>query len=148
MFTLECQQQLPLTLKESWDFFSSPKNLEKMTPSHMNFCITSGEPGKMYAGQIISYTVNILPGLKSNWVTEISHVDDKKMFVDEQRFGPYSMWHHEHIFEETNYGTLMTDKVSYKIPFGILGILVESLFIRAQLRKIFEYRQETLNRLF
>ena len=148
IYTLKAQQQLPITMAEAWDFFSSPKNLEKITPPHMGFRITSGEPGKMYPGQIISYKVAALPGIKTNWVTEITHVEDKKFFVDEQRFGPYSMWHHEHHFEEKEEGIFMTDKISYKIPFGFLGHVAQMVFVRKQLKTIFEYRRRALEEKF
>ena len=114
----------------------------------MGFKITSGDPTEMYEGQIITYVVGILPGVKSNWVTEITHVNEPSFFVDEQRFGPYSMWHHQHSFEESNDGIIARDKVSYKIPFGMLGHLANSLFIQDQLRSIFTYRAETLSQIF
>ena len=148
IYTLTVTQRVPITLEEAWSFFSSPKNLEKITPSHMGFKITSGEPGKMYTGQIISYVVAPLPGIKTNWVTEITHVEENKFFIDEQRFGPYSMWHHEHRFEETEGGVLMTDKVSYKIPFGFLGHIAQALFVKKQLKGIFEYRVKVLDEKF
>ena len=114
----------------------------------MGFRITSGEPKKMYPGQIISYQVGILPGLKSNWVTEITHIGKFKYFVDEQRFGPYKMWHHEHHFEQTSIGTRMIDIVSYKLPFGFIGRIAHTLFVKKQLNAIFSYRYEKLNALF
>ena len=95
----------------------------------MSFDVTSGFEPKVYQGQIISYKIGILPGIKTNWVTEITHITDKKHFVDEQRFGPYKMWHHEHFFEENKNGVMMTDKVSYKMPFGAIGHLVNKFFI-------------------
>lgn len=148
IYTLTVMQQLPIGLSEAWDFFSSPKNLEKITPEHMGFKITSGEPESMYPGQIITYKVAPLPGIKASWVTEITHVEKGKFFVDEQRFGPYSMWHHEHHFVENEKGVLMTDKVSYKIPFGFLGHIAQWLFVRRQLRGIFEYRIKVLEEKF
>lgn len=114
----------------------------------MGFKITTEEMDKMYAGQIISYKVAPLPGLKTNWVTEITHVENGKFFVDEQRFGPYKMWHHEHHFKEVDDGILMTDKVSYKIPFGFLGHLAQVLFVKNQLKDIFEYRVKVLEEKF
>ncbi len=148
IYTLKVEQFLPISLDKAWDFFSSPKNLERITPSHMGFKITSGEPGSMYPGQIISYKVSPLPGIKTSWVTEITHVEDQKFFVDEQRFGPYSMWHHEHHFEIKDNGVLMIDKVSYKIPFGILGHIAQVLFVKKQLAGIFNYRVKVLDEMF
>lgn len=148
IYTLTVMQQLPIGLPEAWEFFSSPKNLILITPKHMGFDITSEEPPKMYPGQIITYKVSPLPGIKTSWVTEITHVEEHKFFVDEQRFGPYSMWHHEHFFEANENGVMMTDKVSYKIPFGILGHIAQKLFVKRQLKQIFDYRVEALEKMF
>ena len=148
IYTLRTQQELPLSISQAWDFFSNPKNLEAITPDHMGFKITSEEPGRCYSGQIISYNIRPLPFFKSSWVTEITFINAPHSFIDEQRFGPYSMWHHEHMFEETANGVLITDKVSYKIPLGPLGKLANALFVRNQLIKIFEYRYKKLEMLF
>lgn len=148
IYTLKVKQQLPISLDEAWEFFATPVNLEKITPDHMGFNITSELAEKMYCGQIITYKVAPLPGIKTSWVTEITHIEDKKFFVDEQRFGPYSMWHHEHHFEENEHGVMMTDKVSYKIPFGILGHIAQPLFVKNQLKKIFNHRIKALDEKF
>ena len=148
IYTLKVMQELPIGLAEAWEFFSSPVNLEKITPKHMGFQITSGVPKAMYQGQIISYRVSPIPGIKTSWVTEITHVVNHQYFVDEQRFGPYSMWHHEHHFEEREGSVLMTDKVSYKIPLGFLGRLAHSLFVKKQLKSIFDYRIKSLEEKF
>ena len=148
IFTLEVSQELPIRIDKAWEFFSSPGNLSKITPDHMGFTITSGKAGQMYPGQIITYVIGLFPGIRSSWVTEITHVKEKEFFVDEQRFGPYSMWHHEHHFQEMGNKTLMTDKVSYKIPFGFIGNLLHPVFIKPRLKKIFEYRKEQLRQKF
>jgi len=148
IYTLYAEQELPISLAEAWDFFSSPANLARITPKSMGFNITSDTRGKMYPGQIITYRIGILPGVKSNWVTEITQVKEGEFFIDEQRFGPYSMWHHEHIFEETKSGVLMKDRVSYKLPMGFLGGIAHSLFVKKQLLGIFSYRIKILNEFF
>ena len=148
IYTLVVSQFVQISLAEAWDFFSSPVNLAKITPEHMGFNITSGIPPKMYRGQIITYKVSPIPGIKTSWVTEITHVDEGKYFVDEQRFGPYRMWHHEHHFEVQNGGVLMTDRVSYKLPFGIFGRFAHFIFIRRQLELIFAYREKCLESIF
>jgi len=149
IYTLSTEQTLNVPLEKAWDFFSAPENLQKITPSHMGFQITSEVDKKAYAGQIITYKVGILPGVKSNWVTEITQVKERQFFIDEQRFGPYAMWHHEHWFEELPEGkTLMKDKISYKIPFGFLGHIAQSIFIKRQLKGIFKHRYSTLEKLF
>jgi len=148
IYTLEVKQFVPISVTEAWEFFSSPGNLSKITPEHMGFKITSGKPGKMYSGQIITYKVSPVPGIKTNWTTEITHVSEGKYFVDEQRFGPYRMWHHEHHFEAQNGGVLMTDRVSYKLPLGVLGRIAHFIFVKKQLEQIFSYREKQLEKLF
>jgi len=148
IYTLISNQQLPVGIDEAWNFFSNPDNLAKITPDRMSFDVTSGNAPKMYAGQIISYKIGILPGIKFNWITEITQVSDQKYFVDEQRFGPYRMWHHEHFFEENAEGVMMTDKVSFKIPFGIIGHLAYFIFIKRQLFNIFTFRFNKMNEIF
>ena len=149
IYTLKTTQTLNVPLNKAWEFFSAPENLQKITPDHMGFNITSEVNKKAYAGQIITYKVGILPGIKQNWVTEIIQVKDYHFFIDEQRFGPYKMWHHEHWFEDIQNGkTLMSDKISYKIPFGFLGSIAQKIFIKKQLKSIFEHRYVTLEKLF
>lgn len=147
--TLYTEQRLKVSIDEAWSFFSSPQNLQKITPAHMGFEITSSVDTKAYEGQIITYTVGILPGIKQNWVTEITQVKEGSFFIDEQRFGPYKMWHHEHFFERVSKEeTLMKDKISYKIPFGILGEFAQNIFIKKQLENIFKHRYSTLEKIF
>ena len=148
IYTLEASQELDLSISEAWEFFSSPHNLILMTPDKMGFQITSGDPGSMYTGQIISYKVSLFSGIKSNWVTEITHVEKHKSFIDEQRFGPYKMWHHEHLFEEQNGEVQMKDKVSYKLPLGRIGRWVHPIFVKGQLLNIFQHRRKVLDELF
>lgn len=149
VYSLYATQELPIPLEEAWAFFSSPKNLQKITPPHMGFKITSRPEENIYSGQIITYHVHILPGVKTNWVTEITQAKHLSYFIDEQRYGPYSMWHHEHIFEALpNGNTLMKDKITYKVPFGFLGHIAQSLFIKRQLTSIFEFRFKILEETF
>lgn len=137
------------SLNEVWDFISSPKNLKEITPDYMGFDITTTNlPDKMYPGMMISYIVKPILGVKTLWVTEITHVQEQKYFVDEQRVGPYAIWHHEHIIEKTDEGVLMTDIVSYKPPFGFLGSLANKLFIQRKLNEIFDYRTKALMKKF
>ena len=133
------------SLDEVWDFISSPKNLKEITPDEMGFEITSSDlPEKMYPGMIISYDVKPIAGISTTWVTEITHVKAKEYFVDEQRVGPYSMWHHEHFIEAIEGGVRMKDIISYNPPFGVFGRIANSLFIRKKLEGIFEYRTQAL----
>lgn len=150
IYKLERTQKVNCSIDQAWEFFSSPKNLKEITPEYMNFQITSelGD-GRMYAGQLITYFVQPLLGIPIRWCTEITHVEDKKYFVDEQRFGPYQMWHHQHWFYENEDGTvLMKDIVHYAIPLGYLGRLMNTLFIRKQLTEIFDFRIKRVDELF
>ena len=141
VYTLRQTIKIPSSLEQVWDFISSPGNLKKITPPYMGFDITSkGLPEKMYAGMIIHYLVSPVFGIKTTWVTEITHVSDLKYFVDEQRVGPYRMWHHQHFVEQIEGGVLMTDIVDYQPPLGILGALANLLIIKKKLREIFDYR--------
>ncbi len=147
--TLQVVQTLPISLDEAWDFFSSPMNLAKITPDYMGFEITSGQPKAMFAGQIISYKVAPFPYVKLNWVTEITHVQEKRFFVDEQRFGPYALWHHEHHFQPAGpSAVIMEDRVSYKLPLGPVGNLFGAKLVEKNLRNIFGYRVQTLKEMF
>ena len=148
-YQLVKEQFVPTSIDEVWDFISSPGNLKEITPDHMGFDITSDSlPEKIYAGMIISYKVRPLLGIPMTWVTEITHVVDKKYFIDEQRIGPYALWHHQHIIEPSGQGVLMTDIISYKPPLGFLGSIANALFIRKQLEGIFAYRKEALRKHF
>ncbi|MEM9389133.1 MAG: SRPBCC family protein [Bacteroidota bacterium] len=149
VYKLERFQFLPISMDEAWNFFSSPRNLKEITPDYMKFVITyiSGKE-KMYAGQLISYIVHVLPGIPVRWTTEITHVDEPTYFVDEQRFGPYALWHHQHHFKVVDGGVEMTDIVNYAIPLGILGRLANWLFVGKKVRAIFDYRFEVLEKKF
>ena len=149
IYSLSAEQTIDCSLDKAWEFFSDPKNLQVITPDDLSFQITSSEVGKMFKGQIITYRISLLPGVTSNWVTEITAVEDKQYFIDEQRYGPYSMWHHLHSFEELEDGrVLMKDKVHFKPPMGPLGRLAYSLFIKKKLQGIFEFRFKKLDELF
>lgn len=148
-YQINQSQKIPSSIAEVWDYISSPENLKEITPSYMGFNITSKNANeKMYAGMIISYNVRPLAGISLNWVTEITHVKDKKYFVDEQRIGPYKMWHHQHKIEAIEGGVLMTDIVTYQPPMGILGALANALFINQKLKSIFDYRTIALEKRF
>jgi ligand-binding SRPBCC domain-containing protein len=148
-YQLKTKQLIPAPLDDVWDFISSPKNLKEITPDHMGFDILTPDlPEKMYPGMIIAYKVSPLLGIKMTWVTEITHVQDKEYFVDEQRVGPYALWHHEHQVKPVEGGVLMSDIVSYKPPMGFLGSLANTLMIKRQLKQIFDYREHAINNIF
>lgn len=148
VYRLHTKQFLPISKSEAWDFLSDPANLKLITPEYMGFNILSGADRKMFAGQIIQYIVTPVLGIKTNWVTEITHVIDQEYFVDEQRFGPYALWHHKHFLKEVEGGVEMEDIVDYKIPFGILGRLVHPFLVKPKLNEIFDYREKKLKELF
>lgn len=148
-FQLRREQFVKTNLETIWGFVSSPENLKEITPDYMLFDITSKElPEKMYPGMIITYKVSPLFNIKMNWVTEITQVKDHHFFIDEQRMGPYKMWHHQHFFEEKDNGVLMTDIVTYIPPFGLLGDIANKFFIKKQLNDIFNYRFKIMDKKF
>ncbi len=145
---LEQEQWLPIGIAEAWDFFSSPANLDEITPDDLGFRITSPVDGRMYEGQIITYQVKLAPLVWVPWVTEIKAVDEGRSFIDEQRAGPYRFWHHRHHFVEKDGGVLMSDLVHYALPFGPLGSIAHGLFVRRKLEWIFGQRREMLKQRF
>ncbi|MBL0342217.1 MAG: SRPBCC family protein [Bacteroidetes bacterium] len=149
IYSLHSQQQIPISLHEAWDFFSSPANLKTMTPPNIGFEITSAFSNeKMYNGQIITYIVKPLAGIPLTWVTEITHVQEPHYFVDEQRFGPYALWHHKHFFKEIKGGVEMTDHVHYALPLGILGRFANTILVENQLKQIFDFRFQKMKEIF
>ena len=148
IYTLHTKQNLPISLEEAWEFLSNPKNLKVITPDYMGFKTLSGEDRPMFAGQIIQYIVTPVMGIPMKWVTEITHVQEKKYFVDEQRFGPYSLWHHKHFLKEIPGGVEMEDIVDYKVPIGILGQMVHPFLVKPKLKEIFDFRRQKLIALF
>jgi len=143
------EQMLNASLEEMWNFISSPKNLKEITPEYMGFEITTPHLSeKMYAGMIISYKVSPLMNFKVDWLTEITQVKEKEFFVDEQRVGPYKLWHHQHHLIQMKEGLLMRDIVTYQPPFGFLGALANKLLITKKLKEIFNYRKVVLEKKF
>ena len=149
-FHLTFQQKIPVSIKEAWDFFSSPLNLAKITPAEMAFTVTSdlNPMDKMYPGMIITYKVSPMAGVKLNWMTEITHVEDLKYFIDEQRFGPYKVWHHQHHFKATDGGVEMNDILTYGLPMGFLGSVANNVFVARKLQQIFDFRKKKVEELF
>ena len=148
VYKKETVQYVHASLDECWGFFSSPNNLQKITPTDMGFVITDYDGKPMYAGQIIQYKVSPLLGINLSWMTEITQVVDKSYFIDEQRFGPYSLWHHKHFFEATDKGTKMTDVVHYALPLGFLGRIMNTLIVKNKLKAIFDFREKKVNEMF
>lgn len=148
-YQLHRSQKIPATIDQVWNFISAPENLKRITPPGMGFEITSAKTvDDMYAGMMISYRVKPLLGIETLWVTEITHVKTMEYFVDEQRIGPYKMWHHEHRISLIEGGVLMSDIVSYQPPFGFLGALANSLIITKKLNQIFDFRTVALEEIF
>jgi len=148
-YQLTATQKIPASISEVWDFISAPANLKEITPPHMGFIVTNNTgTGKMYPGMIITYKVSPILGIKLNWMTEITHVRENEYFVDEQRIGPYKMWHHQHKIEPIEGGVLMTDIVNYQPPLGFLGSIANAILIKKQLKEIFDYRTIALEKRF
>lgn len=145
---LEFKQILPISATSGWDFFSRPENLAEITPPDLGFEINSALPDRMYAGMIVNYHIRPFAGIAIPWTTEITHVEEPFFFVDEQRSGPYRLWHHQHLFVETEKGLSMTDVVHYQLSCGWLGHLCAGRFVRRRLEHIFQYRKQALEKRF
>jgi ligand-binding SRPBCC domain-containing protein len=148
MKKLKQEQFLPITLDEAWKFFATPKNLNEVTPDDMVFEIISELPDIMYAGLLINYRLKPMFNIPINWCTEITHIQEKEYFVDEQRKGPYRIWHHEHHFKAVDGGVLMTDILHYDVGKWIFGRIAGKLFVDKKVKSIFEYRNRTLETYF
>jgi len=149
LYTLYAKQKVATEIDLIWDFFRKPSNLNKLTPDDVEFKIISGKSDDFYEGKMISYKIKPFKMINFNWLTEISQIKEGSYFVDNQIFGPYKMWHHEHHFKSNDDGTTdIIDKVKYKVPFYILGKLIHKIFIRKKLFKIFMFRQNKINELF
>jgi ligand-binding SRPBCC domain-containing protein len=142
-------QRMPISIDIAWDYFSKPGNLVDITPGDMGFNVISKYHGdSMYAGQVIEYTLKPLLGIPVYWMTEITHVKALEYFVDEQRYGPYSLWHHQHHFKSIEGGVEMTDIVHYKVPFWFIGDIANAIFVQQKLREIFNYRRLAVEKKF
>ena len=139
---------LPITLEEAWDFFSRPQNLSEITPSDMGFTVTSHIPEHIYPGLIITYRITPLFSIPLRWVTEITHLKENTYFIDEQRSGPYKIWHHEHHFKAVDGGTEMEDLLFYQLPFGVIGRLIDRLLVYRRVKTIFDYREMILEKKY
>ncbi|WP_225034678.1 SRPBCC family protein [Winogradskyella sp. SM1960] len=148
LYTLHKKQNLPISVDQAWEFLLNPANLKTITPDYMGFNILSGADRPMFPGQIIQYIVTPVLGIKTKWVTEITHVKDHEYFVDEQRFGPYALWHHKHFIKAIEGGVEMEDIIDYKLPMGILGQLVHPIVVKPKLEEIFNYRTQKLEELY
>ena len=142
------EQLIPAPLEEVWTYFSTPQNLNELTPPDMNFEITYGAETGMYEGQLIEYRVEFIRGLRTRWLTEIAHVEPLAFFVDEQRIGPYQFWYHEHSFIEGEGGVSMLDQVTYALPFGVIGNIVHNAWVSRRLKYIFDYRFQKIEQIF
>ncbi len=142
------EQLLDCSLEEAWKFFATPRNLDQMTPESIGFKITHLDADEMHQGQMIAYKIKVAPFIWLSWLTEITFIDDRKSFIDDQRSGPYKVWHHTHRFEEKDGKTLMIDDVTYVMPFGIFGKLANILYVKRQVKQIFDERQKLSAEIF
>lgn len=148
LYRLKRIQYLPVSIDKAWQFFSNPINLSEITPHWLNFKLTQKVPESFYAGMILSYRLTPLPYTTINWITEITHVREPDFFVDEQRFGPYKFWQHQHLFKASGNETEMTDIVHYAMGYAILGDLAHRFVVSPRLANIFDYRYEKITRIF
>ena len=149
VYSIKAVQRIPIAIEAAWDFFSNPENLTSITPPDVGFKIISVHHGeKMYAGQVIEYKLRPVLNIPVYWMTEITQVEHEKYFVDEQRFGPFGMWHHQHHFTAVEGGVEMTDIVHYKLPLWFLGDIANALFVKRKMKKVFDYRFSQIEKLF
>lgn len=152
IYQLKRKQELPCNMDEAWEFFATPKNLERLTPSSVSFKITHLSAEEMYEGQMIGYKIKIAPMVTTTWLTEITKVDDarenERLFIDEQRVGPYKVWHHIHHFKDNGDSVTMVDEVTYVLPFGVMGKLAHTLFVKSKLNYIFDQRRKLTEEIF
>jgi ligand-binding SRPBCC domain-containing protein len=146
---LQRTQLVSASLVGAWAFFSDPRNLQRITPASLDFKILSDLPDRMYAGMMIRYRVRPLLGIPVTWVTEITHVEEGRRFVDEQRVGPYRMWHHEHEFRDVGGGKVeIRDQVTYQLPFSWLAEPMHGVLVQPRLDEIFAFRTQAVNEIF
>ena len=149
VYSLYSKQTVPKSLEEVWHFFSDARNLLRVTPPDLNLKVTNTVYGEeVYAGQVMTYTVKPLLGIPLAWMTEITHVEPLKYFVDEQRKGPYKLWHHQHHFKAIEGGVEMIDLVHYRLPFWPIGNIANGLLVKHELEKIFSFRYQKIIELF
>lgn len=148
IYTIDQTQTLPIPREQAWNFFSNPANLEDITPSWLKFRILSDAGEEIYPGMLIKYRVSAIANIPMNWVTEITQAEREKYFIDEQRFGPYKFWHHQHHFRAVENGVEIRDIVNYALPFGIFGRLAHAVKVKGQLQEIFEFRRQFLEEKF
>lgn len=149
VYRLEKKTLLKGQMEHVWDYFSTPLNLNEITPDDMSFeILTDLRHVKMYPGLIINYRIRPFLNIPMRWTTEITHCETNRYFVDEQRFGPYAFWHHQHHFQETKEGIEMTDIVHYAIPFGPLGRVANAVYVANKLKSIFDYREQKIATIF
>jgi len=148
MMKLKQEQFLPISLDEAWRFFATPKNLNEVTPNDLVFEIKSELPDTMYEGLLINYRLKPMLNIPVNWCTEITHIKEKVYFIDEQRKGPYRIWHHEHHFKPVAGGVLMTDLLHYDIGMSFFGWIAGKMFVHRKVEGIFNYRYKMLESYF
>lgn len=142
------EQIIQTDLATAWDFISSPKNLDAITPDDLSFQIVSDVPEKMTNGLLIEYKVGIPFLGQQTWLTELKHIREQHSFVDEQRIGPYKVWYHYHEITEVPEGIRFIDRVSYVMPFGPFGAIAHALYVNKQLNYIFDHREKVTPAIF
>ena len=148
LYRLSRCQHLPVSIHHAWAFFADPRNLARITPGWLRFRLTAPPDGPMHPGMIFTYRLTPIWRLPCRWVSEITHVNAPHLFVDEQRLGPYRLWHHLHRFEAAVGGVTMRDVVHYALPYGPLGRLLHQALVEKRLRTIFDFRRDRLTDIF
>lgn len=145
IFRLKKRHTLPISISKAWEFFSNPRNLGDITPPELALKIKRTPQARIYNGMIIEYSLKPLLGISMDWITEIKHIQEPYMFVDEQRIGPYKFWYHQHKFKSIGKGVEIEDIVYYALPLNFLAAFVNRIFIEKKLDSIFQYRKAIIN---
>lgn len=149
LYKIQQVQNVPISIEEAWAFFSSPANLAQLTPKEIGFEITSDlGDGEMYPGQILTYNVRPIGGIKMAWATQILQIQKGKHFIDDQLTGPYKIWHHQHHFKAIKGGTEIKDIVHYALPWFAFGPIGHALVVKGKLKEIFDYRTKQVEQIF
>jgi ligand-binding SRPBCC domain-containing protein len=146
---IEQRQFLPRTsLDEVWEFLANPRTVAAVSPPDLGLRVTSEPPVRVYPGLIVTYDLEVLPRVRWHWVTEVTHIREGRLLVDEQRFGPFRMWHHEHHLAAHDGGVEVRDLITYALPLGPLGVLADLVLVSHRLERTFAFRRRVLAQRF
>jgi uncharacterized protein len=146
-FILTAEQWVNRPTSELFSFFSREENLEMLTPPFLGFKVLGKNTPEIEEGTLIRYRLRV-HGIPIGWTTRIEEWTPGARFIDRQLKGPYSLWHHTHTFEASGDGTLMKDRVRFRLPLGLVGKLFGGWLVKKDVTAIFQFRRQTIEALF